>query len=144
MPVANDTNWLNNNFRSYFFLRISKYIFVEDRNLFISKNLKFRACSLNLSRDMFKINKNYKDREINIIIVGRTIDMDDRTTIINFLKNKNINLHISNRDEKYLNRKDYFNLLQNSKILINFNKAPSMNKIHFVGRVNLTRLPQVV
>ena len=134
MPVANDTNWLNNNFRSYFFLRISKYIFVEDRNLFISKNLKFRACSLNLSRDMFKINKNYKDREINIIIVGRTIDMDDRTTIINFLKNKNINLHISNRDEKYLNRKDYFNLLQNSKILINFNKAPSMNKIHFVGR----------
>jgi len=38
MPVANDTNWLNNNFRSYFFLRISKYIFVEDRNLFITKN----------------------------------------------------------------------------------------------------------
>lgn len=134
LPVANDTNWLNNNFRSYFYLRISKYIFVEDRNLFISQNLKFRACSLNLTRDMFKIKKNYKDRKINVLIVGRTIDMDDRKNIINYLHNNNINFHFSNRDQKYLSRKDYFNLLQNSKILINFNKAPSLNKIHFVGR----------
>jgi spore maturation protein CgeB len=60
--------------------------------------------------------------------------MNDRNKIIDYLYKKNIKIHVADRDKKFLNRKDYFNLLQNSKILINFNKAPNMNKIHFVGR----------
>lgn len=134
LPISNDTNWLKNNFRCYFFLKISEYIYIEDRNLFISKNFKIRCCSLNLTKEMFKIEKKFEDRKINVLFVGRMKNMEERNKIINYLIKKNIKIHLANKDKKYLNRKEYFNLLQNSKILINFNRAPKSNKIHFVGR----------
>ena len=142
LAVSNDTQYYSNIFRSILLKKNNIFLFVEDRNLILIQNYKSRACSFNLSKKIF-FNDDFKNKKLEIGFIGRFEGMPDREEILSFLKKNNLDINIFNRDRNFLDRKNYFKVLRNIKILINFTKAPqedplkkkfNISRIHFVGR----------
>ncbi len=133
ISISADSVWLINILRTNVIKNSNQVIYYGDRNILIINNQKKRLCPTNISNIFLKnTNKPMTEREIDVLFIGRIKNLPDREKNLKYLKDR-INIMIFDTDKKFFDTKTYKSYLQNTKILINFNKSPN-DRVHFVGR----------
>ena len=131
IPISNDSCWAINIYRIKIIRKfLSDLFYIEDRNLFLKKDIKKRIIPTNLNLFMFDNFK--KNKKYDIIFIGRTEGRGEREKFISKLSKK-IDLHIFDSSKNYLSQEKYYEKILNSKYIINFTRSPN-NKIHFTSR----------
>ena len=132
ISISADSVWFVNRLRAKILLNSNQLIYYGDRNILLYKNIKKRLCPTNFSSKYFNNRTHIKDRKFDISFIGRIKGIRDREKDLEEIK-KYINIFIKDTDKEFLNADKYIEFLNNSKIVVNFNKS-SNGKVHFVGK----------